>query len=295
MLGWLASLAVAYLVLMTLLLVFERNVVFFPDMPGRLTGNWNPPRLPIEDVWLTAEDGVKVHAWWIRAAWKTGSGGAADAGAAPGWSSSGPGSAPTIIAFHGNAANLPNRADIYMFLRELPANVLAVEYRGYGKSEGSPSEAGIYRDARAAYDYVVKERGVPPQQVIAYGASLGTAVAADLAATREVGGIVLEAPFPSAAAVARRAYFFLPGITWFMRTRLETSAKLEKSRAPLLVLHCVNDPVIDNSFGEEVFRAAREPKQFLPLRGGCHEGAFLDSPEECRRALRELIARLPNP
>jgi hypothetical protein len=302
MLGWFASLVAAYLVLMALLLLFEKNVVFFPNMPGRLTGNWQPPGLPIEDVWLTAEDGVKIHAWWIRAAWQTGSG-ASDSPGVPTDASAAPdtppadlnssGNVPTIIAFHGNAANLPNRADIYLFLRELPANVLAVEYRGYGKSEGSPSEEGIYRDARAAYDYLTKQRGIAPRQIIAYGASLGTAVAADLAAAREVGAIVLEAPFPSAPAVARRAYFFLPGVTWFMRTRLETSAKLERSKAPLLVLHCTHDPVIDNRFGEEVFRSARQPKQFQPLRGACHEGAFLESPEECRRALRELFARMP--
>ena len=99
----------------------------------------------------------------------------------------------------------------------------------------------------------------------------------------------------SAGAVARRAYFFLPGITWFMRTKLATSAKLEKSSAPLLVLHCASDPVIDSSFGEEVFRRARQPKQFLPLRGACHEGAFFAAPEECRRALRELFARMARP
>jgi hypothetical protein len=271
----LAILAVAYILLMAVFLTLERNLIFMPDMPGRLSGNWQPAGLPVEDVWLTAEDGVRVHAWWIP----------------------GPQASITVLAFHGNAANLPNRAEIYAQFRSLPANVLAVEYRGYGKSEGEPSEEGIYRDARAALAYLTGPRGLPAQRIIVYGASLGSAVAADAAVNRpageDVGGVVLEAPFPSVAYVAKRIYFFLPGLGTLARTQLDTAGKVAKLRVPLLIMHCTDDPVIPFTFGVEVFRRAAGPwRRFYPIKGRCHEGASLEAPEEFLREMRGLVARV---
>ena len=274
MLALLATLAGVYLVMIGLLLFFERGFIFFPQFPGRLTGDWQPPGLPVEDVWLTTEDGVKIHAWWIAAP--------PDAGPAR----------VTILAFHGNAANLPNRADIYALFRSLPANVLAVEYRGYGKSEGAPSEAGIYADARAAYTYLTKQRGIAPSQIIVYGASLGSAVAADLAAQQEVGAVLLEAPFPSVAALARSVYWFLPGLGTMARTKLDTESKVARIRAPLLVIHCNRDPVIAMRFGRAVFDAAREPKRFVEVDGACHEDASFVAREQYLAAVRELADRI---
>ncbi len=269
MLNLLATAAAIYLVLVILLLAFENSFVFFPQM-GRLTGDWNPPGLPVEDVSLTASDGPRLHAWWIPA----------------------PQAEFTFLMFHGNAANLPNRADIYRFLHALQVNILAVEYRGYGRSEGSPSEQGIYLDARAGYQHLVQQRGIPPQRIIAFGASLGSAVAADLAAEREVGALVLEAPFPSAAAVARRVYAFLPGLGSLMRTKLDIAAKLARVRAPLLVIHCTRDPVLAFSFGEAVFAAANEPKQFARIEAACHEDASLVDPAAYRAALLEFLKQV---
>jgi len=273
MLNLLATAAAIYLALVVLLLVFEKRIVFLPNLPGRLTGDWNPPGLPVEDAWLTASDGTRIHSWWIPAR---------DAEF-------------TFVMFHGNAANLPNRAEIYQFFHSLPANVLAVEYRGYGKSEGSPSEAGICLDARAAYDHLTGERGIAPQRIIGFGASLGSAAAADLAAERAVGGVVLEAPFPSAPAVARRAYPFLPGLGSLMRTRLDTAAKLARIHVPLLILHCTHDPVIAIAFGEATFAAANEPKQFVRIDGACHEDASLVDPEAYRSALTQFLGRIEKP
>jgi hypothetical protein len=267
MLTLLATIAAIYFGLMLLLLLFEKSLIFFPQFPGRLTGDWAPVGLPVEDAWLTTADGVKLHAWWIPAA----------------------GAEFTFVMFHGNAANLPNRADIYRFFHSLPANVLAVDYRGYGKSEGSPSEAGLYLDADAAYDHLVAQRGIAPQRIIAYGASLGTAVAADLAARREVAAVVLEAPFPSAAAVARRVYPFLPGLSALMRSKLDTAAKLRNVRAPLLILHCTRDPVIALPLGEATFAAANEPKRFVRINAACHEDACLADPQTYRAELAAFL------
>jgi uncharacterized protein len=274
----------AYLCVIVLLLVFEKRLIFFPQIPGRLTGDWSPPDLAHEDVWLTAADGVRLHSWWIPSA----ASGASREPASPlEGAPAGAGDLPTFLCFHGNAANIAWRADVYRFLRGLPANVFALEYRGYGRSEGTASEQGIYRDADAAYDHLVRGRGILPRRIIALGQSLGTAVAAELAARRELGGVVLEAPFPSARVLARRIYWFLPGLGWLIRSRFETSKNLERAShsfsTPLLVIHCTRDPVIPFAFGKEVYDRAPEPKSFLAISGECHEEATLVDPEGVRR------------
>jgi pimeloyl-ACP methyl ester carboxylesterase len=189
MLHLIVELLAAYLILLVLLRVFERRLIFFPNYPDRLAGDWHPRGLPAEDVWLNTADGVRLHAWWIPTA-----------------------SAEFVfVAFHGNASNMANRAEVYRFLQELPASVLAVEYRGYGRSEGVPSEEGIYLDAQAAYDYLIQQRAAAPRRIIVFGQSLGTAAAADLAVTREVGGIVLEPRFLRREPSPGACIGFFPG------------------------------------------------------------------------------------
>src|SRR5271165_6536655 len=165
-------------------------MIFFPDYPGRLEGDWHPRKLDPEDVWITAADGTRLHAWWV-----------------PNTNAK-----FTFLAFHGNASNIANRAPTYEFLRDTPANVLALEYRGYGHSEGKPTEAGLYLDAEAAYQYLVNTRRLDPKSIVSFGQSVGTTIAVDLAAHHRVGGVILEAPFPSASRVASKLFWFLPGL-----------------------------------------------------------------------------------
>jgi fermentation-respiration switch protein FrsA (DUF1100 family) len=266
------TLAVGYLVALIALRLFESHLVFFPDVPGRLDGDWNPPELSVEDVWLNTSDGVKLHAWWIPAK----------------------NAHFTFLAFHGNAANIANRADIYRFLAATPANVLAVEYRGYGKSEGSPSEAGVYRDAQAGYQYLVTQRGIPPEQIISYGQSLGTAAATDLASQKDVAGLILEAPFPSASVVARQSFWFLPGVSLLTYGQFDTGKKIQQVKAPVMIVHCTEDPVIPFTMGQAVYQAARSPKTFVEINAQCHEEASIYSPARYRRALTAFLASLGN-
>jgi pimeloyl-ACP methyl ester carboxylesterase len=168
-----------------------RRMIFFPDYPSRLGGDWHPRALAPEDVWLTASDGTKLHAWWI----------------------SHPAAKFTFLAFHGNASNIANRESTYEFLRDTPANVLALEYRGYGHSEGKPSEAGLYLDADAAYEFLINTKRLDPKSILSFGQSLGTTVAADLAAHHKVGSLILEAPLPSAFRAASKIFWFLPGLS----------------------------------------------------------------------------------
>jgi fermentation-respiration switch protein FrsA (DUF1100 family) len=264
---------VAYVLVLALVRIFESRLIFFPDYPGRLEGDWHPRALHVQDVWLTASDGTKLHAWWI------------------------PGDQAkfTFLAFHGNAANIANRAPAYEFLRDLPGNVFALEYRGYGRSDGKPSEVGLYRDSEAAYQYLVNAKRIDPKTIVSFGQSLGSAVAAHLAAQHELGGVVLEAPFPSAARMARRVFWFLPGLGLLVHSQFDTQAKLAQINAPVLIVHCKQDPVIPFQFGQEVYSAAHPPKDFLPIDGQCHEEASLIAPAQYRVALQKFLTSLDHP
>ena len=264
------TIVVAYLLVLVLVRMFESHLIFFPNYPGRLDGDWRPRGLNVEDVWLTASDGVKLHAWWI------------------------PGDKArfTFLAFQGNASNIANRAPIYEFLRSTHANVFALEYRGYGHSEGKPNEAGVYRDAEAAYEYLVNTKGTDPKAIICFGQSFGTAVATHLAAHRQVAGVVLEAPFPSASRVARRVFWFLPGVSLLVHGQLDTQARLKEIRAPVLIVHCNQDPVVPFQFGQDVYDAALAPKSFLEIKGYCHEEAALIAPTQYRIAIQEFLSSL---
>lgn len=266
-LNLLLTILVGYLLVLLLIRIFEARLIFFPDYPDRLEGDWHPRGLPVEDVWLTAPDGVKLHAWWI-----------------PNTNAK-----FTFLAFHGNASNIANRAQIYEFLRDAPANVLAVEYRGYGRSEGRPSEAGIYRDAEAGYESLVKAKGIDPRTIVSFGQSLGTAAATHLAAHRTVAGLVLEAPFPSASRVAREVYWFLPGVSLAVYGQFNTVTWIKEVRAPVLIVHCKQDPVIPFVFGQEVYEAALQPKTFVAIENPCHEEASLMSPKKYGAALKSFL------
>jgi uncharacterized protein len=249
---------------------FESHLLFFPNYPGGLEGDWHPRTLPVEDVWLKAVDGTKLHAWWIP----------------------NNNARFTFLAFHGNASNIASRASVYEFLRDTPANVFALEYRGYGNSDGNPSESGLYLDAEAAHQYLVDVQKIDPKTIISFGQSLGTAVAANLASRLPVGAVVLEAPFPSASAMAEKVFWFLSGIQFFVRGQLNTAARLQHTAVPLLVVHCTEDPVIPFEFGQAVFDRAPGPKAFLKIENLCHEEATIVSPAKYRAAMSEFMATL---
>jgi fermentation-respiration switch protein FrsA (DUF1100 family) len=264
------TILVAYLLVLALVRMFESRLIFFPDYPARLDGDWRPRALHVQDVWLTTSDNVKLHAWWIPY----------------------DNAKFTFLAFHGNASNIANRVPVYEFLHSTPANVFALEYRGYGHSEGKPDEAGVYRDAEAAYEYLVNTKGIDGKAIISFGQSLGTAVATHIASRRQVAGVVLEAPFPSASRVARKVFWFLPGVSPLVHGQFDTQAWLKEVHAPILIVHCDQDPVIPFQFGQEVFDAALPPKNFLPINGYCHEESSLVAPTQYRTALQEFLNSL---
>jgi uncharacterized protein len=263
----LLTILIGYAIALFAVRLFESHLIFFPNYPGRLEGDWHPRALPVQEVWLNSSDGTKLHAWWIP----------------------NNGAKFTFLAFHGNASNIANRAATYEFLHDTPANILALEYRGYGHSEGTPGEAGFYRDADAAYQYLVSAKSMNPGTIICYGQSLGTAVAAHLAAHRQVGAVVLEAPFPSASRLARTLFWFLPGIELLVHGQFTITANLSKTSAPILIVHCTQDPVIPYEFGRTVYDSAPNPKRFLQIDGFCHEESSLIAPQTYRATLQDFL------
>lgn len=270
--GLLRGVLVGLLLAVLLLRVFEDRLVFFP-VPAS-SADMKPAQigLPAEEVFLATSDGVRLHAWWVAS----------------------PGATVTLLLLHGNAGNLSDRLETIAFLRQLPANVLAVDYRGYGQSEGRPSEEGVYRDAEAAYAYLTRERGIPPDRLVVLGQSLGTAVAVDLTAKRPVAGLILESGFPSAPRLAQRA-LWLPGLRFIIRSRFDSATKLKQIHVPVLVAHCRQDPVIPYEMGEELYAAANQPKTFVSYAGNCHEPLYLADADDYASKLRAFLESATKP
>jgi fermentation-respiration switch protein FrsA (DUF1100 family) len=214
------------------------HLVFFPD---RLM----PPTPPgVLDRTIVTADGVRIHAWWV----------------AP------PGAAATLVWSHGNGGNVGNRADVLLELAARGLAVLAYDYRGYGHSEGTPSEAGAYRDAEAAYDHV-RAAGVPPEHVVCFGESLGGVVSIRLATERPCAGVAVVASFLSIREVARIHYGMLGSA---IGGRFDVSQRITRLTVPLLVAHGDEDEIVPYPLGERLFAAAPEPKRFVGVRGAMH-------------------------
>ena len=260
----LARLAVTALAL-TLMPRLGDRFVFFPS---RALDGGTPAKfgMAYEDVWLTAADGVRVHAWWVPA----------------------PQARTALLLLHGNAGNISHRLDKMALLAECDASVLLLDYRGYGESEGTPSEAGTYLDAAAAYEWL-RARGVPAQQITVYGESLGGPVAVDLAATHDIGHLILESAPSSIAGVARHHYPWLP-VEWFLSVRYDALSRLPNVHAPLLILHSPTDEIVPFAMAEELYAAAPGDKRLVRLAGG-HNDAFIVAAPLYQAAVRDFLLR----
>jgi fermentation-respiration switch protein FrsA (DUF1100 family) len=254
-----------YLAIIILLLVFENQLVFFPT-PASTHWQAPPTDLTTEDVWLQTSDG-RMHAWWLPK----------------------PGAKNALIYFHGNAGNLSHRTTLAAgLMRAAEASVLIVDYPGYGKSEGKPTEAGCYAVADAAYDWVTESEKIPPERIILFGKSLGGGVATDLASRRPHRALVLAKTFTSVPDMAQQLYPWLPG-RWLCRNRFDNLAKIRSCSAPIFVAHGDCDGTIHFSQGERLFDAAGEPKRFLLMPGCNHNDAF---PPEFFSSLTDFLKQI---
>jgi uncharacterized protein len=254
---------VGYGGLLALMYVFQRALLYFPD-----TAHTPPARAGLaraEEVMLTSGDSEKLIAWFVAPR----------------------GNKPVVLYFQGNAEGLPARVNRFTWLTTDGTGLLALCYRGYGGSTGTPTEDGLIRDANAAYDFA--RARYPAKRIVLFGESLGTAVAVALAAGHEVAGVILDAPFTSAAAVGAAAYPFAP-VRWLMKDKFHSDERIGRVSAPLLVLHGEQDRIVPIRFGEKLFSLAREPKRFVRFPQGGH--VDLDD-HGAAKVVREFLAQLP--
>lgn len=202
--------------------------------------------------------------------------------------------APWVLVLHGNGGNIAShdRLERLRSWHRFGLNVLALDYRGYGESEGTPTEQGLYADASAAYGILRTREAVPPERLFVYGHSLGTAVATDLSSHVPSAGLILEGAFTSAVERGAELYPWLP-VRWLLRSRFDSLGKIDKIGCPLLMLHGRADATIPIDHGRRLFGRAPEPKWFVELSGG-HLDTWQVDAALIEASLRVFVARVQN-
>ena len=249
----LGSALAAYGVLVGGLYVFQRHLLYFPDVARPELGHLDA--LGVREITLNTADGLSPLSWYLPP--RDGR--------------------PVIAYFHGNGGHIGYRAGRLRKFARKGYGVLMTEYRGYGGNPGTPTEPGLIADGAAALDFLGGEE-ITPNRLVIYGESLGSGVAVPLAAKREVAGLILEAPFTSVAEVAQYHYSFMPAST-LVRDRFDSLARIGDVKAPILILHGERDRIVPARFGRALFDAAPEPKELWIAQEAGHEnlvryGAF---------------------
>jgi hypothetical protein len=245
----------------------EHKLIYFPP---RYPAGFPPPQTyegEVEDVWLQTSDGVRINAFFRP----------------------NPASKQAILWLHGNAENVGYGLGQLRILAKTGLNILALDYRGYGKSEGKPSETGVYRDADAAYNFLVKERHFRPDDIVIYGHSLGGAVAVDLASRRPCGGLIVQSSFTNARAMTREI-FALPIIEYIVKSRFDSVERIRNVRVPILIVHGTKDDVVPLAMGQQLFDAASEPKRFYRMEGAGHNNLVEAGGEGFVACLKQFLA-----
>lgn len=246
----LTALAVALLLVLlaaVVLVARQGSLIFFPDR----TLHAEPPQygLSAEPLSLTTDGGATLRGWWIRGAGRT-----------------------ALLYFHGNAGNIGDRLErTKLLVNELGLDVVLVDYRGYGLSGGRPTEAGLYADGVAVYDAAIA-RGFPARRIVAFGESLGGAVALETALRRPCAGLILEAPFLSVNAMARHHYPWLP--SFLVNLRFDNGAKIPNVPVPKLIAQAEHDEVVPPSQTRRLFELAAPPKTYFVIPGATHNDTY---------------------
>lgn len=261
------TVTVLALAILGVLMVFDplSRMIFFPD--PHLVGTPRDLGLDYEDVELTVPGGGRTHGWWVPAP--------------PGVD------AKTLVWFHGNAGNISHRLDNIRLLHDLVGvAILIIDYGGYGLSDGDPSEARMYADARAAADHL-RRRGVDPAQTVYFGRSLGSAVALDLALEVPPARLILETPFESVRAMAGT---LLPSsLARMVPNRFDNLTKIAGLRCPVLIIHGDRDEIVPFSHGQTLYAAAPQPKRFHRIRGAGHNDTYVIGGAEYFAAIADFI------
>ena len=268
-LGYLIVAGVIVGILVREMSILDRLMVYFPEH-GLVT---TPAEVGIDyqDVYLTTADGVRIHAWYI-----------------PGRSST------TMLWLHGNAGNMGHRVPNLTLLNQLTGiGVFIIDYRGYGLSDGRPSEQGLYADAEAAFDYLVSEAGLDPvRDVVLFGRSLGVGAAAELATRHTVRCVILESGFTSVRDIAKATSpsWLAAAAMPFLDARFDTLSKMDRIRSPVMIVHGDRDEVVPTQMAEQLYDAARDPKRIYIVKGAQHNDTYEAGGQAYFDALQEFIA-----
>ena len=265
----LVAFAAGIVIVFVTIRVIENRLIYFP--PRYPEGFPSPQTYEreVEDVWLLTDDGVRINAFYRM----------------------NPASKQVLLWFHGNAENIGYDLDHLRALAKIGVNILVVDYRGYGKSEGKPDEVGVYHDADAAYDYLLNKRHFRAQDIIIYGHSLGGAVAINLASRRPCGGLIVQSSFTSVLAMAQRM-FPIPFLGYAAKSRFDSLQKIRGVHAPILIVHGTRDEVVPFAMGQQLFAAAPEPKRFYPVEGAGHNNLMEAGGESYLAYLQSFVAGL---
>jgi fermentation-respiration switch protein FrsA (DUF1100 family) len=247
----LAAVAIGYAGIAGWLYWAQESFVYFPDR--KLAGTPANAGMSYKAVTLVTEDGLRLNGWFVPAARSRG----------------------TLLFNHGNAGNISHRLESIRQFRDLGLDVFIYDYRGYGESEGKPSEEGTYRDAEAAWRYLTETHKVAPERLVYFGRSLGAGVASRLAIRHPPRALIVESAFTSVPDFGAEVYPWLP-VRWLARLHYPTRDNLRLLRVPVLVIHSRSDEIIPFRHGEALYAAANEPKELLEIRGG-HNDGFLAS------------------
>lgn len=260
--------AAVYVGISLSLYLFQSRLVFFPDR--QMAATPKAIGLDYEDVYVQSGDGPRIHAWFVPAK----------------------NARYTLLFCHGNAGNISHRLESLLIFHRLGLSSLIFDYAGYGLSEGAPSEAQTYRDAEAAWRYLVEERGMQPQSIVIFGRSLGGAVATWLAAKVNAAALITESAFTSVPDMGAALYPILP-VRLLARIRYDTRERIRLVNSPVLTIHSRDDEMIPFAHGQALYESASEPKTFLEIRGG-HNDGFLVSGDQYVRGIESFLARAPD-
>lgn len=243
----------------------ERKSIFFP-MKG-ITATPEALGLPYEDIYFKTSDNKRLNGWFVPC--ENGN--------------------FTVIFCHGNAGNIGHRLEKILILHNLGLNTFIFDYRGYGKSTGTPYEAGLYKDALGAYKYLTEKRKIPGDDIILYGESIGGAVVIDLASRKKVRALITEDTFSSIKEMSKVAYPFIPHFVF--SSRFDCVSKIKDADCQKLIIHSVDDEIVPFYMGEKLYSIAKPPKKFLKIRGS-HNTAFFDSEKEYTEGIKSFIDSL---
>jgi len=265
---------------------FERANLYIPSREHLFhPGTYG---IAYEDVDFQAADGTPLHAWFVDGrAGRTAKNVPNDPPLPELLPLKRP-AAPIVLFFHGNGGNISHRVQKLRVFRQMGVSVLIFDYRGYGKSKGSPSEKGTYLDGAAAVKLLQDRTGVAPEDLVYYAESLGCGVAVETALRFPPAALILDSGFTSTAAMGREVFPFLP-VKWMVRYRYDNLSKMPSLRSPLLVMHSPGDDIVPYSMGKSLFEAAPEPKGFFESQGNHNEG-FLDT-KGWGRSIRDFLDR----